>query len=143
MKTSEQIRTKFEKMILTWDDKNPKRVYFRISPESIREVTQFIVEELSLRFIIASGTDTRRDIEILYHFADDNTGVIYSARVILANKKNPRIASIADLFIGSMWIEREIHELLGVTFIGNEDMKHLLLNDDWPKNNFPLRHDND
>jgi NADH-quinone oxidoreductase subunit C len=143
MKTSENIKNKFQNIISAWDEKNPKRIYFQIPTESIREVTRFIVHELGLRFIIASGTDTRKTVEILYHFADDNTGVIYSARVILADKKNLKIDSIADLFIGSMWIEREIHELLGVNFTGNEDMKHLLLNDDWPKDNFPLRHDND
>jgi NADH-quinone oxidoreductase subunit C len=143
MNKTEQIKTKFAGLASEWKEINPKRVYFNIPPGKIRDVMRFLVEELGLRFIIASGTDTREAFEIIYHFSDDNTGTVYSARALLADKKDPRIDSIADLFIGAMWIEREIHELLGVTFNGNEDLRHLLLSDDWPKGNFPLRHDND
>ena len=39
------------------------------------------------------------------------------------------------------WIEREIHELLGVEFRNHPDMRHLLLADDWPADNHPLRKD--
>jgi len=142
-KASEKIKEKFANAITGWEEKNPKRVYFQIPPASLRELTRYAVNELGLRFIIASGTDTRRTIEILYHFADDNSGAVITARIVLPDKKNLKIDSIGDIFVGAMWIEREIHELLGVAFTGNDDLRHLLLNDDWPKNNFPLRHDND
>jgi NADH-quinone oxidoreductase subunit C len=37
------------------------------------------------------------------------------------------------------WIEREMWELLGIKFLGHPDLRHLLLSDDWPEDNFPLR----
>jgi len=39
------------------------------------------------------------------------------------------------------WIEREIHEMFGVNFKGHPNLKHLLLKDDWPEGNYPLRRD--
>lgn len=140
---AEKIKLKFSELIAHWDDTDPKRIYFDIPPAHIHKLVSYLFKELNLRFIIASGTDTRRAVEILYHFADDNTGAVISARVTLKDKKNLTIESITDIFIGASWIEREIHELLGVDFPGNGNLKHLLLNDDWPKNNYPLRNDNE
>ncbi|MCK9615713.1 MAG: NADH-quinone oxidoreductase subunit C, partial [Candidatus Omnitrophica bacterium] len=44
-------------------------------------------------------------------------------------------------FKSSDWVEREIHELLGINFKGHPNLKHLLLDDDWPKDSYPLRKD--
>ena len=146
MKTSkayDKIKAKFSGIISDWDVKNPARLFFEIPPESIKDVVGFVFNELGLRFIIATGTDTRKAVELLYHFADDSSGAIISVRVTLSDKMNLKINSISDIFIGASWIEREIHELLGVDFPGNDNLKHLLLKDDWPKDDFPLRHDND
>jgi NADH-quinone oxidoreductase subunit C len=41
--------------------------------------------------------------------------------------------------MASDWVEREIHEMLGIKFIGHPRLTHLLLDDDWPKGDFPLR----
>ena len=140
---AESLKNKFSGCIEGWDDKNPSRVYFNFPTPKVRELVSYLYNELGLRFIIASGTDTRSAVEILYHFADDNSGTVVSARTTLNDKKDLRIDSISDIFIGAAWIEREIHELLGVDFPGNNNLKHLLLKDDWPENDFPLRHDND
>jgi NADH:ubiquinone oxidoreductase subunit C len=37
------------------------------------------------------------------------------------------------------WVEREIHEMFGVNFIGHPQLETLLLPDDWPQGVFPLR----
>lgn len=140
---AERLKNKLPEFIDGWDDKNPARIYFNFPPEKVRELVSYLVNDLGLRFIIASGLDTRKSIEILYHFSDDNTGAVLSARTTLNDKKDLKIDSISDIFIGSAWVEREIHELLGVNFPGNNNLKHLLLKDDWPENDFPLRHDND
>ena len=140
---SEKIKAGLPGITSKWEEAGPIKVFFDVLPAELKTAVSFLMGELNLRFIIATGTDTRRTIEILYHFADDNSGKVYSARVVLSDKKNLKIDSLSGLFVGASWIEREIHELLGVTFVGHDNPKHLLLNDDWPKNNFPLRHDNE
>jgi len=42
-------------------------------------------------------------------------------------KDKPEIVSLAGLFEGANWIEREITEMLGIQFTGHPDMRRLLL----------------
>ena len=39
------------------------------------------------------------------------------------------------------WIEREMWELLGISFRDHPDLRHLVLQDDWPEGKYPLRRD--
>lgn len=52
--------------------------------------------------------------------------------------ESPRIASIADLYGGASWHEREMREMYGVEFEGGDD-RPLLLTEGAPQ--FPLRKD--
>jgi NADH:ubiquinone oxidoreductase subunit C len=49
--------------------------------------------------------------------------------------------SIAKRIPALNWIEREIHEMLGVEFKGHPNMKRLLLADSFPEGKYPLRKD--
>ena len=77
--------------------------------------------------------------EILYHFSNDPAGEIYSVRVLLEDKLKPEIQSITPIFPGAEWIEREIWEMFGINFPGHLNLKRLLLADDWPQGEYPLR----
>jgi Ni,Fe-hydrogenase III component G len=137
----DRIRDKLGEKILEWRQHSPRRIYFSIKKEDILETARFLFKELGLRFVIATGADTPGGLEILYHFSMDKSGVIYSARVLIEDKKYPKIDSIAPIFPGAEWIEREIWELLGINFIGHPNLTHLLLIDDWPQGKYPLRKD--
>ena len=126
--------------IVAWEEVNPRRVYFSVKKEDILKTVRFLFRELGLRFSIASGVDTPQGIEILYHFCDDLAGAVYSVRVLIEDKKSPEIDAITPLFPGAEWIEREMWEMLGIKFIGHPNLKRLLLSEDWPEENYPLRH---
>lgn len=106
--------------------------------EDMTKVADFIFAKQGARFIIASGIDTPEAIEILYHFAFDKLNKIVTVKVFVP-KDNCEIESIASLISGANWIEREIAELLGVEFSNHPNPKRLLLADDWPQGNYPLR----
>jgi Ni,Fe-hydrogenase III component G len=97
-------------------------------------------KDLGARFQIASGVDTPTAIEILYHWALDRLGFIVTVRTRLDRDK-PEIESVAGICAGTEWIEREMWELLGITFRNHPDMRHLLLREDWPEGQYPLRRD--
>jgi len=136
----QDIKTRFKNEIIDIFDKSPKRVYIEIKPESIRAVSQYIFRSLSARFNIATGVDSRSAIEILYHFTFEDINLLVSFRVKLDRKK-PEIDSLAPLFEAANWIEREMHELLGINFKGHPDLRRLLLSDEWPEGVYPLRCD--
>ena len=66
--------------------------------------------------------------------------LLISLRVKL-DRENPSAPSLTTVIKGTNWIEREIHELLGVDFPGHPDLKRLLLGDEWPEGVHPLRSD--
>jgi len=141
MNIVERLKEQLLDKILKFDEKSARRIYIDLKPEDIYDAVKFIFKDLGCRFATASGVDTPAGIEMLYHFSYDETGQIISFRALITDKIKPEIKSIAPLFKGAEWIERETWELLGVNFIGHPNLKHLLLIDEWPEGSFPLRHD--
>ena len=136
----ENIKVRCGKDLLELNDRSEKRVYVTIKEEILHKIARYLFNDVRARFVIASGVDTRKAIEILYHFSIDEIGLIVSLRVIL-DKSNLEVESLVSIMKCAEWIEREIHELLGVNFKGHPNLKHLLLKDDWPEGNYPLRKD--
>src|SRR4030043_106190 len=134
------LKEKFKDSIINFFDKSKTRAYIDISPDSIKSIAGYIFNDLGARFSIATGVDTRTDIEILYHFTFELQNFIISLRVKLDRKK-PEIESLTSVFEAANWIEREINELLGVNFKGHPELKRLLLPDEWPQKVYPLRAD--
>jgi NADH-quinone oxidoreductase subunit C len=52
---------------------------------------------------------------------------------------DPRLPSAYGLWKSALWGEREAHDMFGVEFDGNPDMRRLLMPEDFP--GFPLRKD--
>ena len=133
------IQDKFGSKVLKIEKKNERRAYVDINPKDIVEFTQYIFKDLKLRFNIATAVDDFNGIEMLYHFAQDSSGFVVSLRALITEKNDPHIDTITTVTKSAWWIEREIHELFGVHFNGNADLRPLLLPDDWPQGVYPLR----
>jgi Ni,Fe-hydrogenase III component G len=136
-----RLKEKLSNIILKYEEKSGRRIYITVKPEDLSLFVKLIFHELCCRFATATGIDTPSGIEIIYHFSHDPTGRLVNLKVLIADKKHPQIESITPLITGAEWIEREIWELLGVNFIGHPNLKHLLLIDEWPEGEYPLRHD--
>jgi Ni,Fe-hydrogenase III component G len=134
------IGRRFSGEIVEAFDKSPKRVYFEIKPDAIVPVARCLFLELGARFNIATAVDARTHIEILYHFTLESINLLVSLRVKL-DRSAPSIESLAPSFEAANWIEREMHELLGIEFRGHPDMRRLLLPEQWPESVYPLRQD--
>jgi len=135
-----RVKEKLGDKIVQWTDKSSRRVYVEVKPEDIPETSRFLFRDLEARFSIATGVDTPTAMEVLYHWAFDQCDLMLTVRTKL-NRDEPVIESIARICKGAEWIEREMWELLGITFQNHPDMRHLLLVDDWPEGNYPLRRD--
>ncbi len=138
--TLAQIKETLGNKIVEYFEKSPRRTYIEVRPEDIPYVTSLLFKEFGARFQIASGIDTPAAMEILYHWAFDKENHLVTISTKL-DKENPEIESVASICTGVEWIEREMWELLGITFRKHPDMRHLLLLDDWPEGTYPLRRD--
>lgn len=120
----------------------PRRTYLRTPREKVYDLAEYLFETLHCRLSIATGIDTRDGIEIIYHFTLDEAGTYYNIKTLIP-KDDPKIKSLAPFLPAADWIEREIHELLGVDFIGHPNLKPLLTASEeyWPADLHPLRRD--
>ena len=116
------------------------RIYISVEPDDVVEANRYLFEKRKGRFAIISGVDTPDGIEILYHYCFDSLGCVVTVRTRV-DRDSPEIESIAPMILGAEWIEREVHDLLGVEFKNHPNLERLILADDWPEGVYPLRRD--
>jgi NADH-quinone oxidoreductase subunit C len=124
-------------------DLQAKDPFIRIEPAAIVEVSQFLRDEADLQFDSLSnetGVDYKAKdvIEVVYHLYS------YPHRhsIVLkvdAPRDNPVVPTVENVWKAANWLEREIYDLLGVTFEGHSDLRRLLMPEDWI--GYPLRKD--
>ncbi|MFH1371371.1 MAG: NADH-quinone oxidoreductase subunit C [Planctomycetota bacterium] len=131
----DQIREKLEGIEQTKDN----RFYLLCEAENSFAVNRFLFEDMKCRFVIATAIDAVHCYEVLYHFAHDQTGCFLTVKTFIRDKEKPGVESIAQFIPGAMWIEREMHDLMGIEFRNHPDMRRLILADDWPEGVYPLR----
>ena len=83
-------------------------------------------EKLGVTYLLCSSTDLSKEIVL---------------KTATAERENPLLYSITDLFETAHFNEREVYALLGIRFINNPDMRKFFLNSDWV--GYPLRKDYD
>ena len=81
-----------------------------------------------------TGQDMGTKIELLYHFWGEH-GI--TLRLALP-RDDASVVSLTDAIPGADFYEREVAEMLGVTFEGHPGLEHLLLPEDW-EGGAPLR----
>jgi Ni,Fe-hydrogenase III component G len=86
-----------------------------------------------------TGIDSDDYFEILYHYSNDQTGHVVTVKAFIRDREKPAIESIAPFLPAAEWIEREIHDILGIEIKNHPNLRRLILHDDWPEGVYPLR----
>ncbi|MBS3784720.1 MAG: NADH-quinone oxidoreductase subunit C [Anaerolineae bacterium] len=81
-----------------------------------------------------TGQDRGTELELLYHFWH---GQGITLQVTLP-REDPCVSTLTGAIPGADFYEREVGEMLGVTFEGHPGPEHLLLPEDW-ESEPPLR----
>ena len=139
---SEELRNKLSEIkdkLTKIEEPINNRIYLYCEGQNAYAVNKFLFEEVPLRFVIATGIDSDDCFEIVYHYSYDETGCVVNLKAFIRDRENPKIESIAPFLPGAQWIEREMHDLLGIEFKNHPDMRRLILADDWPEGVYPLR----
>jgi Ni,Fe-hydrogenase III component G len=75
---------------------------------------------------------------VVYHLSNSEATV--NVR-ILAPRHDPKIPSVCAVIPGAILYERELQDMFGLKVENIPDPRPLLLADDWPAGEFPLRKD--
>jgi len=137
MNILEEIRTKFGNKVNILV-KSKKRVYVSVSIDDVKDIVGYLFGILGARMSIATGIDTRTGVELLYHMAFDKHDLVLTVRT-MAEKPELKMPTLTDIIPAANWIEREIHEMFGVDFVGHPGLERLLLPDDWQVGEYPFR----
>jgi NADH-quinone oxidoreductase subunit C len=121
--------------------KADNRIYLLCEAENSYAVNKFLFEDVGCRFVIATGIDSDHCFEVLYHFAYDQLGTVITLKAFIRDRDNPAIESITPFLPGAEWIEREIHDILGIDITNHPNLRRLILADDWPDGVYPMRKD--
>lgn len=110
---------------------------------AIADVSRFLHDEPDLRFDALSnqtGVDykAKNVIQIVYHLYSYPHRHAIVLKVDLP-RDNPVVSTVEGVWKAANWLEREIYDLVGVTFEGHSDLRRLLMPEDWIGH--PLRKD--
>lgn len=137
----EKLKAELADKARNFFEKSEDRIYCDVEPKDLQEVAKHLWEARRFRFSTATGTHTPTGFEVLYHFAADGDGKYVNVRVKAPDPEKPRLPTLTGIIRGTDYIERELHDLLGIEFDGREETPVLLRAEDWPEDFFPLRRD--
>ena len=117
----------------------PRRINAKVERGALLETLRFLKEKLGFAHLAAiTGVDLGENFEVLYHLA--NSDVMVTVRV-LAPRAEPRIPTVTSVIPGAILYERELQDMFGLVVEDIPDPRPLLLPDDWPQGQYPLRKD--
>jgi Ni,Fe-hydrogenase III component G len=137
---SDKVKSALGNIVLSLEQPRPNRIYVMVHQDNFPKAARIIYEKLGGRLATSTGLETRDAIELLYHFMLDADHVLCNLKTLVM-KPELKVGSVGAFLPAAEWIEREIAEMYGVTFIGHPDPRHLLLHETWPEGNFPWRKD--
>jgi NADH-quinone oxidoreductase subunit C len=76
--------------------------------------------------------------EVVYHLFSDRHPAWLRIRVRV-ERSDPRAPSITSLWVGAMFHEREMYDMMGIVFEGNRDLRRIYMSPDY--RSFPQRRD--
>jgi Ni,Fe-hydrogenase III component G len=138
IKDIDNIKNYLKGDIIETEIKSAKRATVTIKKDALIRAADYLFNKLKLRFIIASALDSKKGFEIYYHFSNDSSGLVANLHVILPKEK-PEVESLTGLFEAANWIEREMHEILGINFLGHPNLEKLISEGNWAKGVYPYR----
>ncbi|MBW6461682.1 MAG: NADH-quinone oxidoreductase subunit C [DPANN group archaeon] len=116
--------------------KTDKNDYFiNTNHKNIPHALQILKDNNITHISSITGIDTRKDIEIIYHFSEGKNTINLKIHI---NRDTPETTTITKEFPGALLFEKELAEMLGIKIKGIKN-EHLILSDKSPV--YPLRRD--
>ncbi|MDE6058326.1 MAG: NADH-quinone oxidoreductase subunit C, partial [Muribaculaceae bacterium] len=116
-----------------------------VPAENWRKLAEELKHNPELNFDVLTavvGMDWKESLGVVYYFtATSHKWEMLSVKVAVADRENPYIHTVSDLWKVANFQEREVYDFFGIKFIGHPDMRRFFLRNDWK--GFPLRKDYD
>jgi NADH-quinone oxidoreductase subunit C len=84
--------------------------------------------------------DPERPLEVVYQLRSLARKADLRLKVALDKRVPLEVQSVYDLWRGADWLEREVYDMFGVTFVGHPDLRRILMWETYAEG-YPLRKD--
>jgi NADH-quinone oxidoreductase subunit C len=84
--------------------------------------------------------DPERPLEVVYQLRSLGRKADLRLKVALDKRQPLEVQSVYDLWRGADWLEREVYDMFGVTFLGHPDLRRILMWETYAEG-YPLRKD--
>jgi NADH-quinone oxidoreductase subunit C len=88
--------------------------------------------------VCLTGVDYGKELGVVYHLRSSKYDHTVVLKTKAADRGNPELDSVSDLWKTADFHEREAYDLLGIKFRNHPDLRRLFLDSHW---GFPLRKD--
>jgi NADH-quinone oxidoreductase subunit C len=84
--------------------------------------------------------DLERPLEVVYQLRSLGRKADLRLKIALDKRAPLEVQSVYDLWRGADWLEREVYDMFGVTFLGHPDLRRILMWETYAEG-YPLRKD--
>lgn len=114
-----------------------------VAPADLRKEMERLRAEEHMDFLEnLTGLDWEEEgLGVIYQLESTETGKRVSLKSVCADRENPMLPSVSDLWDIANIYEREVYDFYGVLFTGHPDMRRIFLREDWV--GFPMRKDDE
>ncbi len=114
-----------------------------VAPADLRKEMERLRAEEHMDFLEnLTGLDWEEEgLGVIYQLESTETGKRVSLKSVCADRENPMLPSVSDLWDIANIYEREVYDFYGIIFTGHPDMRRIFLREDWV--GFPMRNDDE
>lgn len=114
-----------------------------VAPADLRKEMERLRAEEHMDFLEnLTGLDWEEEgLGVIYQLESIETGKRVSLKSVCADRENPMLPSVSDLWDIANIYEREVYDFYGIIFTGHPDMRRIFLREDWV--GFPMRKDDE
>jgi NADH-quinone oxidoreductase subunit C len=140
LKIYERIKERFPDEVVEISERKPDP-FAVVAARAIVRIGLFLYDDPECAMDCLSnetGVDYKDRVEVVYHLFSYRHRHSCVLKVKLP-RDNSSVETVEEIWRSANWMEREIFDLLGVTFEGHSDLRRILMPEDWP--GYPLRKD--
>ncbi len=114
-----------------------------VAPADLRKEMERLRADEHMDFLEnLTGLDWEEEgLGVIYQLESTETGKRVSLKSVCADRENPMLPSVSDLWDIANIYEREVYDFYGIIFTGHPDMRRIFLREDWV--GFPMRKDDE
>ncbi len=133
---AEEISKRFPGSVVSSDE-----MTIVVSCDKLFAVAEFLkTSDLTMDYLVnLTSVDYVDYFEVVYHLVSIKRNHSLTLKTRLYGREKPSVASVTPLWRGAELQEREVYDLMGITFEGHPNLKRLLLWEGYPGH--PLRRD--